>query len=41
MTGSTSTPTESTTTKIIRVGLLIGLAILACLVMSLDPNEPY
>lgn len=34
-------PIESLTIKIIRVGLLIAVALLACFVMALDPNQPY
>jgi hypothetical protein len=33
--------TQSMTVRIIQVALLIGVALLACWVMALDPNEPY
>ena len=41
MTTNTIPRVESLTIKIVRVGLLIAVALLACLVMALDPNQPY
>ena len=40
-TSTTNPPAESMTFRIIRVGLLIAVAFLACFVMALDPNQPY